>query len=53
MVVCISEGLLVYGLKGVGEGKDFLVFEVLIWVIDKLDDWLFWVLIWGGFGVFV
>lgn len=51
LVARISEGLPVYGLKGVGEGKDSSASEALIRAIDKPDDRPLWVPIWGGPGV--
>jgi len=47
----ISEGLPVYGLEGVGEGKDSQGSELLINAIDRRDDRPLWVLCWGGTNV--
>ena len=42
------EGLPVYGLDGVGEGKDSQGSELLIQAADKDDPRPMWVLVWGG-----
>jgi hypothetical protein len=44
----ISEGLPVYGMNAVGEGKDSPGSEMLIKSIDKNDDRPVWVVVWGG-----
>lgn len=47
----IGEGLPIYGLEGVGEGKDSQGTELLINAIDRQDDRPLWVLCWGGTNV--
>lgn len=47
----ISEGLPVYGLEGVGEGKDSQGSELLIKAADQQDQRPLWVLCWGGTNV--
>lgn len=42
------EGLPVYGMQGVGEGKESDGSRHLIDVVDKDDDRPVWVLVWGG-----
>ena len=44
----ISEGLPVYGMQGVGEGKDSPGSELLIRVVDRDDPRPVWVTVWGG-----
>lgn len=44
----VSEGLPVYGLEGVGEGKDSAGSERLIRAIDREDSRPLWVPVWGG-----
>lgn len=44
----ISEGLPVYGLEGVGEGKDSPGSERLIQALDRADERPLWVPVWGG-----
>lgn len=44
----VSEGLPVYGLEGVGEGKDSPGSEQLIRAIDRDDPRPLWVPVWGG-----
>jgi len=43
-----SSHLPVYGMGGVGEGKDSAGSKLLISVIDKADDRPVWVTVWGG-----
>jgi len=47
----ISEGLPVYGMEGVGEGKDSPASELLIRVVDRDDPRPVWVPVWGGTSV--
>ena len=47
----ISEGLPVYGMLGVGEGKDSPGSERLIRAVDRDDPRPLWVPVWGGPGV--
>lgn len=47
----VSEGLPVYGLTGVGEGKDSPGSELLIRAADRDDSRPLWVTVWGGPGV--
>ncbi|HWA28068.1 MAG TPA: nucleoside hydrolase-like domain-containing protein [Lacunisphaera sp.] len=44
----VSEGLPVYGMGGVGEGKDSPGSELLIRVVDRDDSRPVWVPVWGG-----
>lgn len=43
-----AEHLPLYGLDGVGEGKDSQGSELLIKAIDKVDERPLWVSVWGG-----
>jgi hypothetical protein len=44
----VTEGLPVYGMNGVGEGKDSPASEMLIEAADKDDPRPLWVTVWGG-----
>jgi len=44
----VSEGLPVYGMVGVGEGKDSPGSELLIRAVDRDDPRPLWVPVWGG-----
>lgn len=44
----ISEGLPLYGMLGVGEGKDSPGAELLIRAVDRDDPRPLWVPVWGG-----
>ena len=44
----VTEGLPVYGMKGVGDGKDSPASEMLIQVVDADDARPIWVSAWGG-----
>lgn len=44
----VTEGLPVYGLQGVGEGKDSPGSEALITAADRDDPRPLWVPVWGG-----
>lgn len=44
----VGEGLAVYGMEGVGEGKDSPGSEMLIRSIDRDDPRPLWVTVWGG-----
>jgi hypothetical protein len=44
----VSEGLPVYGMQGVGEGKDSPGSELLIRAVDRDDSRPLWVTVWGG-----
>jgi hypothetical protein len=44
----ISEGIPVYGMDGVGEGKDSPGSELLIRAVDHDDPRPLWVTVWGG-----
>lgn len=44
----IKEGLPLYGMEAVGEGKDSSGSELLIQAVDRDDPRPLWVLIWGG-----
>jgi hypothetical protein len=48
MLSVVSEGLPVYGMEGVGEGKDSPGSELLIRAIDRDDSRPLWVSVWGG-----
>ena len=45
---CISEGIEIDDMKGVGEGKDSPGSELLISVVDREDPRPVWVAVWGG-----
>ncbi|MCC9654297.1 nucleoside hydrolase-like domain-containing protein [Rhodopirellula halodulae] len=45
---CVSEGLPVYGMQGVGEGQDSAASEALIRAVDREDPRPIWVTAWGG-----
>ena len=47
----ISDGLPVYGMQGLGPGKDSPGSKLLINAIDKKDERPLWVLCWGGTNV--
>jgi hypothetical protein len=44
----VSEGIPVYGMQGVGEGKDSPGSELLIKAVDQDDPRPLWVCAWGG-----
>ena len=44
----ISEGLPVYGMAGVGAGKDSPASAMLIRAVDRADPRPLWVTVWGG-----
>jgi hypothetical protein len=44
----VSEGLPLYGMSGVGEGKDSPGSELLIRSVDRDDPRPLWVTVWGG-----
>jgi hypothetical protein len=44
----VHEGLPVYGMEGVGEGKDSPGSELLIQAVDRDDPRPLWVTVWGG-----
>jgi hypothetical protein len=48
LLALVSEGLPVYGMEGVGEGKDSPGSEMLIRAIDRDDPRPLWVPAWGG-----
>ena len=48
LVSLIKNGLPVYGLKGVGDGKDSEGSEWIIKVLEEKDDRPLWVSVWGG-----
>ena len=47
----VSEGLPVYGMTGVGDGKDSPGSELLIHAVDRADPRPLWVPVWGGASV--
>ncbi|WP_262247808.1 nucleoside hydrolase-like domain-containing protein [Parapedobacter soli] len=51
LLSAVKTGLPVYGMEGVGEGKDSEGSEWLISVVDKDDDRPVWVPVWGGTNV--
>lgn len=44
----VTEGIPVYGMNGVGEGRDSPASELLIKAVDKDDPRPMWVTAWGG-----
>ncbi|MCA9215267.1 MAG: DUF1593 domain-containing protein [Planctomycetales bacterium] len=44
----VTEGIPVYGMNGVGEGKDSPASDSLIAAVDKDDPRPMWVTVWGG-----
>ncbi len=48
LLALVNEGLPVYGMNGVGEGKDSPASEMLIRAIDRDDPRPLWVPVWGG-----
>jgi len=44
----VNKGLAVYGMQGVGEGKDSEGSDWIIKVLEKQDDRPLWVTVWGG-----
>lgn len=44
----VTEGLPVYGMVGVGEGKDSPGSDWIIKVLDRDDDRPLWISVWGG-----
>lgn len=48
MLAVVSQGLPVYGMQGVGEGKDSPGSEQLIRSLDRDDPRPVWVPVWGG-----
>lgn len=44
----VSQGLPVFGLQGVGEGRDSPGSDLLIRAVDRADDRPLWVTVWGG-----
>lgn len=48
LLALVKQGLPVYGLEGVGEGKDSEGSEWIINVLEKDDDRPVWVSVWGG-----
>ncbi|MDC7241207.1 MAG: DUF1593 domain-containing protein [Spirochaetales bacterium] len=48
LMALVKEGLPLYGMEGVGEGKDSEGSELLIRALDRKDERPLWVLVWGG-----
>ena len=48
LLTLVTEGIPVYGMNGVGEGKDSSASEALIKAADKDDPRPMWVTAWGG-----
>lgn len=48
LLALVKEGLPVYGMEGVGKGKDSEGSEWIIKVLEKNDDRPVWVSVWGG-----
>ncbi|MBC6489878.1 hypothetical protein BC349_02790 [Flavihumibacter stibioxidans] len=44
----VKKGLAVYGMEGVGEGKDSEGSDWIVKVLEKKDDRPLWVPVWGG-----
>lgn len=44
----VKKGLAVYGMEGVGEGKDSEGSEWIIKILEKQDDRPLWISVWGG-----
>ena len=44
----IKQGIVAYGMQGVGEGKDSEGSDWIVEVVDRADDRPVWVLAWGG-----
>jgi hypothetical protein len=44
----VKAGLSVYGMEGVGEGKDSPGSDLIVRVLEKADDRPLWVSVWGG-----
>lgn len=44
----VKKGLAVYGMQGVGEGKDSEGSDWIVKVLEKNDDRPLWVAVWGG-----
>lgn len=44
----VKKGLAVYGMQGVGEGKDSEGSDWIVKVLEKNDDRPLWVSVWGG-----
>jgi hypothetical protein len=44
----VKHGLAIYGMKGVGEGKDSEGSEWIVKILEKPDERPVWVTIWGG-----
>ncbi|MDB4293231.1 DUF1593 domain-containing protein [Maribacter sp.] len=48
LITLINSGLPVYGMKGVGTGKDSEGSELIIRVLEEKDDRPLWISVWGG-----
>jgi len=48
LAMIVKQGLPVYGMKGVGEGKDSQGSDWIIKVIEENDDRPLWICVWGG-----
>lgn len=48
MVVLVKQGLPLYGMLGVGEGKDSQGSEWIIKVLEENDNRPLWIAVWGG-----
>lgn len=44
----VKKGLAVYGMQGVGEGKDSEGSDWIVKVLEKNDDRILWIPVWGG-----
>lgn len=51
LLALVSEGLPVYGMQGVGEGKDSPGSEQLVRALERDDPRPLWVSVWGGSSV--
>ncbi len=48
LLACVTQGLPLYGMEGVGEGKDSEGSERIIRILEKPDDRPVYVSVWGG-----
>ena len=48
LLALVRQGLPLYGMKGVGEGKDSQGSEWIIKVLEENDDRQLWICVWGG-----
>ncbi len=48
LISLVSQGLPVYGMEGVGEGKNSEGSDLIIEALEKVDDRPLWISVWGG-----